>query len=150
MAIRHILYLVVLSAFSRAAPLHGQSQPLLAPLHVPPVAQNDLLNNTYLVMFKDDVPPFAFKSHMQFLTAASEMFPLHKSGDGVRLEHIYDSVVAKGYSGTFSEGTVEMIRRRPEVKYVEQDQIIRPDTVRVQRNPTWVGIPHVWYFIRVR
>ncbi len=45
-------------------------------------------------------------------------------GNDVRIEHKYAVEGLLGYSGRFSPDLVEQIRRRPEVKYVEHDQMV--------------------------
>lgn len=89
-------------------------------------------------MLRDDVPPSAFSSHLRFLNLVNEANPLQEEGSGVGISQVFDSIVAKGYSGKFSEDVIELIRRRPEVKYVEQNQVVRPDSV--QMNPPWVRV----------
>lgn len=42
------------------------------------------------------------------------------------------------YAGTFSASVVDLIRRRPEVKYVEQESYMYPQVL--QEPATWVGI----------
>ena len=142
MKIRSIVFLALLGVTANGTPLHSSSKQFVAPLHVPQVASNELVNNSYIIVFNDDVQPSAFQSHMQFLSFANDVHPLHTDADGESVSevaHVYDSIVTKGYTGRFSNDAIEMIRRRPEVKYVEQDQLMRPDTLQVQADPTWVS-----------
>lgn len=122
---------------------HSETSPTLAPLYVPrTTAPQDRLNDSYIVIFHSSVPPTAFESHLTFVAHAHAVHPLlgedGGGGDGGGIAHVYDSVVTKGYAGRFSRDVLEMVRRRPEVKYVEQDQVVRPDAVDVQQNPPWV------------
>ena len=115
----------------------------LAPLYVPDASPADIINNTYLVMLRDDIPQDAFQAHLQFLTFANGMHPLQPaSNEDFELDHVYNSVIARGYAGRFSEAVLEMIRRRPEVRYVEQDRKIHPDVE--QRSPPWVRFSIYW------
>ena len=131
------------AAMALAAVALTHASPLsLAPFYVPEAPAHDLLNSTYIVMFRDDIPADAFQAHLSFLQFANDVHPLHTDTDGESVSgvaHVYDSIVTKGYTGRFSNDAIEMIRRRPEVKYVEQDQLMRPDTLQVQADPTWVS-----------
>ena len=107
-------------------------------------------------MFQDDIEPDTFSSHMSFVAVMNELNPLQTEGEaGISgVDHVYDSVVAKGYSGKFSENVVDMIRTRPEVKYVEQETEIRLHSAMndvddqevhsygyaIQQKPPWVCI----------
>lgn len=127
---------------------HPETSPTLAPLYIPrTTAPQDRLNDSYIVVFHSSVPPTAFESHLTFVAHAHAEHPLlgedsedggGGGGGGGGIAHVYDSVVTKGYAGRFSRDVLEMVRRRPEVKYVEQDQVVRPDAVDVQQNPPWV------------
>lgn len=113
----------------------------VAPYYVPEAPAQDLVNNSYIVMFKDDIPDTAFTAHMSFLNYANAAHPLHDSevseyGEvGAAVEQVYSTVV-KGYAARFSSDVLDMIRRRPEVKYVEHDRKMYVSTV--QKNPPWV------------
>lgn len=111
----------------------------IAPLHVPTAAPHDLINNSYIVMFKEDVKPSAFAAHMNFLEHVNAVHPLVTEDDneGSAVGFVYNSFVAKGYSGRLSQDALEMIRYRPEVDYVEQDQYMYGDAI--QRKSPWVG-----------
>ena len=45
-------------------------------------------------------------------------------GEDVKIEHKFNIEGLRGYTGKFTEGIVEAIRGRPEVKYVEPDQLV--------------------------
>lgn len=111
-----------------------------APLYIPDAPAQDLISDSYIVILNDDVLPSDFSSHLSFIEYASQIYPSPKANDngGSALSHIYDSEIAKGYSGTFSASVVDMIRRRPEVKYVEQESYMYPQVL--QEPATWVGI----------
>lgn len=129
------LLITVFLSLASGTPLHFSSD-AIAPFYVPPIPSHDLFNNSYIVMLKDDIPTSAFSSHRRFLDLANEANPLQEEGSGVGISQVFDSIVAKGYSGKFSEDVIELIRRRPEVKYVEQNQAVRPDSI--QMNAPWV------------
>jgi len=114
-----------------------QRSPLtLAPLkatHHP----HGTINNSYIVMLKDDVPSNIMQNHLNFLTMAHEFDPLEVDGaieSGIR--HVYDGHI-KGYSGMFTGGVIERIREMPEVDYIEQDQIVRTMEIETQKSAPW-------------
>lgn len=107
----------------------------VAPLHVPRVQSHELLNNSYIVMFKDNVPFNAFDAHFNFLNDAHSQDPLEGEESG--LKHVWDSHV-KGYAGHFTKDVIDMIRRQPEVAYVEHDQMVYALDLDTQKNAPWV------------
>ena len=122
---------------SLASPFHHDGGSI-APLYVPPVPAHDLMNNSYIVMLRDDISPSAFAAHLNFVSLVKEVSPLVAEEEYSSLvsEYVYDSDVAKGYAGKLSQEAVELIRRRPEVRYVEQDQVVYQDVV--QSHAPWV------------
>lgn len=108
--------------------------PFMAPLYIPPAPAHDLINNSYIVMFRDDVLSSVFTQHMNFLELAKEAKGV--SASDVQLEHMYDSEIAKGYAALLTPEILELIRSRPEVKYVEQVQVMYADDI--QNKPPWV------------
>lgn len=97
------------------------------------------INNSYIVMLKDDVPPAIMQNHLNFLTMTHESDKLQLE-DGVvsGIRHVYDGHI-KGYSGMFTDGVVERIREMPEVDYVERDQIVHTTEVDTQKSAPWVS-----------
>lgn len=106
----------------------------IAPLYVPSAAK--LLDDSYIVVLKSDVPQKLFNAHMNLLDAASQTMPVQGMDGG--LEHVFDNHIVKGYSGKFSKDVIKMVRMRPEVDYVEQDQIMR--VAKTQDKAPWVNI----------
>ena len=152
MALKALLTLLFISTSVSASPLHSSHIPL-APLYASDNQTHDILDYSYIVMLQDDIEHDTFSSHMSFVAVMNELNPLQTEGSS-GVDHVYDSVVAKGYSGKFSENAVDMIRKRPEVKYVEQDTKIRLHSVMnevydhgvhsygysIQQKPPWVCI----------
>jgi cerevisin len=91
------------------------------------------VNDSYIIMLKDDLAPSLKENHFNFLQMAHQADPLLVDG-GVR--HVYSHV--SGYAGRFTEGVIDQIRSMPEVDYVEKDQIVR--TTDVQKGAPWVGV----------
>lgn len=120
---------------SIASPIsHGPGSSQIAPLYTPPAPSEKLINSSYVVMFHDDILPSVFTAHLNFLELAKEAHGV--SASDFALEHVYNSAIAKGYAGKLTPEILEMIRRRPEVNYVEQEQIVSGDNM--QRDAPWV------------
>ncbi|KAF8161425.1 subtilisin-like serine protease [Crassisporium funariophilum] len=105
---------------------------ILAPL-VAADHPHGTINNSYIVMLKDDVSVARKQNHMNFLLAAHSADPL-VGDEFAGVQQIYDGHVT-GYAGRFTESVLAQIRKMPEVKYVEKDQIVR--TQEVQRSAPW-------------
>ena len=110
----------------------------LAPFHTLQAEHQDkVLNNSYIVMLKDDLHSSAMDNHLNFLQVAYEEDPLLADGP-VGVSQIYDGHL-KGYAGRFTDAVIQRIREMPEVAYVEQDSIVHAfDT---QRFAPWVRPP---------
>lgn len=116
------------------------------------------VNNSYIVMFKEDVAPALMANHLNFLQGVEEEHPLMGDLD-VGLRHVYDGHV-KGYAGKFSSDTVHRIRQMPEVDYIEQDQIVRTleiaepievdgTSLKTQKQAPWVRVLHLVFDCRM-
>jgi cerevisin len=106
--------------------------PILTTEHEAP---HGLVNNSYIIMLKKDLPQAAMDNHYNFLHAAHAEDPLLEDESGIR--HVFDSHI-KGYAGKFSDSVLQRIREMPEVDYVERDQIVR--TQDVQKSAPWVSL----------
>ena len=136
--------LLAAAALSLASPLSTSHDGLgfrsprpqpIAPLNHPGVAPHRVLNDSYIVMFKDGVHPASFDNHFNFLAQAHEADPLDHEDAG--LTHVWDAHI-KGYAGRFSRDVLELIRRQPEVDYVEHDQIVH--ALDTQKSAPWVRL----------
>jgi cerevisin len=121
-----------------------------APLSLAPLVAvehpHGSINNSYIVMLKDDLPSALKDSHMNFLQLAHASDPLVDDLSGV--QQIYDGHIT-GYAGRFTDRVVEKIRRMPEVAYVERDQIVK--TQEVQGAAPWVSLTlHIWAIAHFR
>jgi len=119
-----------LSTYHNAQPVRAGVN--FAPIHVPRVEPHNLINDSYIVMFKDGVHPFIFDEHFSLLDGLKGQFPLEQIESG--LNHVWNSHV-KGYAGKFSREVVEMIRTLPEVDYIEQDQVVY--ALETQKSAPW-------------
>lgn len=97
------------------------------------------VNNSYIIVLKDDAAPHVVFNHMNFVQLAHQEHPSiseNEFASGVR--HIYDGHV-KGYSGHFSKQFIDQIRELPEVDFIEQDQIVRTTDFDTQKGAPWVS-----------
>ena len=138
--------LVGLTTAAYASPLSTHSIPstsnpkqvLLAPLVE---AARHPIENSYIVALKKSISPAAFDAHTNFVQnvhaqAQATDDGLQEVGHG--LKHVYNSHVVKGYAGTFAPSTIDKIRARPEVDYIEVDQIVHTMNSTIQRSAPWV------------
>ncbi|KAI5986938.1 peptidase S8/S53 domain-containing protein [Pisolithus albus] len=123
------------------SPYHAPTRTHLsvAPLHVEDHPHGSI-DNSYIVVFKEDVSPALMDNHLNFLQMAHAEDSLlgNTVADGLR--HVYDGGL-KGYAGEFTEGVIEQIRRMPEVDFVEMDQVVRAtvfnETIVEQKGSPW-------------
>jgi cerevisin len=82
---------------------------------------------------KPDTPAAVMQNHFNLLQAAHDAQPL--TNGEFKIRHVYPHI--NGYSGHFTEDSVEQLRAMPEVDFIERDQIVR--TQATQRSAPWVG-----------
>ena len=106
-----------------------------APLHTADNAKT--IDEHYIVVFHPHVEEFAIAQHHSFLQAAflaqpprSSFYDGPQQSFGFRnpfnylfgsVRHTYNTTL-KGYSGRFSKGAIDLLRKDPAVAYVEHDQ----------------------------
>jgi cerevisin len=96
------------------------------------------VENSYIISFRNDITPGLKDNHLNFLQAQHAASPL-AADENCGLKHVYSF----GYAGCFDDGVIEQIRSKPEVDFVERDQIVRisnetfSDSVEVQRGAPW-------------
>lgn len=98
------------------------------------------VNNSYIVVFKDQVPLHLIENHMNFLQDAHSDDPLVDDFAGV--QQVYDGHLS-GYAGRFTQSVVNRLRTMPEVAYIEKDQIVRTMDHATQRGAPWVSYSSV-------
>ncbi|KAF8841753.1 hypothetical protein BDN67DRAFT_966852 [Paxillus ammoniavirescens] len=103
-----------------------------------------IVNNSYIVVLKDDVPASLMQNHLNFLQTAHHSDSFLGDGVATGLRHVYDTHI-KGYAGEFTDGVLEQIRRMPEVEYIERDQIVR--TMEIEALKSQKGAP--WGLARI-
>ena len=113
-----------------------QRSPLaLAPFHTLQAEHQDkVLNNSYIIMLKDDIHTSAVDNHFNFLQSAHDEDPLLADGP-VGISQVYNGHL-KGYAGRFTDSVIQRIREMPEVAYVEQDSIVH--ALETQKFAPWV------------
>ncbi|KAI0292817.1 peptidase S8/S53 domain-containing protein [Russula brevipes] len=105
----------------------------IAPLHVAEhEAPHGLINDSYIVMLKKDLPLAVLDNHYNFLRSAHAEDPHLDDDSGIR--HVFNSYI-KGYTGKFTDRVIQRIREMPEVDYVERDQIVKAQEV--QSSAPW-------------
>lgn len=107
----------------------------LAPL-VDEFHPHGTVNNSYIVIFKNDVPFDLIANHMSFLHDAHAEDPLVDDFAGVR--QVYDGHL-NGYAGRFTHNVVDRLRTMPEVAYIEKDQIVHTTEHLTQKGAPWVS-----------
>ncbi|KZT41870.1 subtilisin-like serine protease [Sistotremastrum suecicum HHB10207 ss-3] len=112
---------------------HNSPPFILAPVITPQTEHHNLINDSYIVMLKPGVLQGEMLAHLDFMRNANDEHPL--IGDDAGLQRVYNGIGIQGYAGTFSEATVEKLRTRYEVDYIEKDQIVR--TMDVQKGAPW-------------
>ncbi|KAF9047568.1 peptidase S8/S53 domain-containing protein [Panaeolus papilionaceus] len=106
----------------------------VAPLYVED-HPHGTVNNSYIIMLKDDIPDALKFNHMNFLQDIHGSDPL-VGDDLAGVNQIYDGHIT-GYSGRFNDRVINRIRRMPEVAYVEKDQIVRTQKIATQKGAPW-------------
>ena len=131
---------VAASAFATPLSTYSVVQTDPSPLIVAPLVVSDhphgSVNNSYIVMLKDNLAPALMQNHMNFLMAAHNADPL-VGDDMAGISQIYEGHVY-GYAGRFTDSVLDQIRRMPEVAFVEKDQIVK--TQDVQTAAPWVSL----------
>ena len=132
---------IAASAFATPLSTYSVVQANPSPLTIAPLVVSDhphgTINNSYIVMLKDDLPDSLMQNHLNFLMAAHNADPL-VGDDMAGISQIYDGHI-HGYAGRFTTDVVDQIRKMPEVAYVEKDQIVR--TQELQKSAPWVSYP---------
>ena len=132
---------IAASAFATPLSTYSVVQGNSSPLTIAPLVVSDhphgTVNNSYIVMLKDDVPVSLMQNHINFLMAAHNADPL-EGDDMAGISQIYEGHI-NGYAGRFTPNVLDQIRRMPEVAYVEKDQIVQTQEINTQKSAPWVS-----------
>ena len=101
------------------------------------------MNNSYIIMLKDDITPDLKLNHLNFLQGLHQSDPLLGEVSGI--QRVYEQIHA--YSGHFTDSVIQQLRSLPEVDYIERDQIVRTQEFSTQRNAPWVRVFSLFRFI---
>src|SRR5512138_3203058 len=99
--------------------LVSSGQPVFAASSEAPVFQGDAakrIAGQYIVVFKDSVNDLDVNTALSAASGASGFKELHRYSKAV-----------KGFAAKLDAATVASLRKNPNVKYIEQDQIITID-----------------------
>lgn len=94
---------------------------VLAPM-VDPKDPALIIPGHYIVVLGEDddvAHTDGLSDHVSWLTMLSQ-----ETEDKVHVQHTFNIEGLRGYSGQFSDQVIDQIRRRPEVRYVEPDQVM--------------------------
>lgn len=119
----------------------------VAPMHTSEVASRNLIEDSYIVVFKDHVDEeMAANHHLWVDTVHSDTLNILKrdntqhallSGES-GLSNLFNiGEKFKGYAGKFHKDTLEAIRRHPAVAYVEPDSRVSIDEFDVEHGAPW-------------
>lgn len=98
------------------------------------------IKNSYIVSFRPELSPVLKDNHLNFLQSQISASSL-AADQNCGVKHHYSF----GYAGCFDDSTIDMIRAKPEVDFVERDQIVRisNETFSDTDNETQKGAPWV-------
>ncbi|KAI1912735.1 subtilisin-like serine protease [Ophidiomyces ophidiicola] len=99
----------------------------------------EVIKNSYIVVMKDDVSSQDFDSHRDWVANIHhERLARRGSTDvgGMRFTYKFDGAL-KAYAGSFDKETIQEIAKRPNVAYIERDQVVTASAVVTQRNAPW-------------
>ncbi|KAJ1679119.1 proteinase B [Spiromyces aspiralis] len=85
----------------------------------------DVIDDHYIVVFKDGVKPEAetFRSHFAWLTNFITLANTRDGNDFNTITHIYENAVL-GYAGRFKKEVLEHIRRSDDIAFIEKDSVM--------------------------
>lgn len=142
---------VVVLAPKKSSPVSSDNA---APLHI--AETHALIPHRYMVVLKDNVSSDEMEFHRQWVdaeqaNAAARLFEsephhdffaaLQSSALGSPVGGVLDLFniegALAGYSGYFLDSTIELLRKNPLVKYVEQDSVVYALEVSTQNGAPW-------------
>ena len=127
----------------------------LAPFVTSELAKQNVIPDSYIIVFKDDVDEALISqhivwleethnSHISSLKKRDSQHPFFASSEAIAndfahgLNHVFNVANGlKGYSGKFLPETVEAIRKDGKIKFVEQDSRVFASEFDVQKDSPW-------------
>ncbi|KAK9460288.1 peptidase S8/S53 domain-containing protein [Lipomyces oligophaga] len=117
-----------------------------APMLTSMTASANIIPDSYIIVFKNHVDDASASTHHSWVRNVHES-SLKKRGlensftsAGLEhgLKHVYKLASGfRGYSGRFAEATIELIRRHPDVLFVERDSMVYANTAETENNAPW-------------
>ena len=142
--IRWSLLAIFTAAFVSSTPLSTSHDPPFRSspaLRLAPLVQSEhphgTINNSYMIVFKQNIPTTLIQNHFNFVQAAHDSDPLVADDALSGVRHVYEGCL-NGYAGRFTDTVIEQIRSMSEVAYVERDQIVRISDI--QKGAPWVRL----------
>jgi cerevisin len=127
---------------------HRIDEEQVAPFVTSDNAKAAMIEDSYIITFKDDVDDATIVSHhlwveqvhadnVAFYAAKGQQHALVDSADG-GLKHVYDIGPSfRGYAGKFLPDTIEAIRRHPAVAFVEHDSVVKASGFATENGAPW-------------
>ncbi|KAK9474943.1 peptidase S8/S53 domain-containing protein [Dipodascopsis tothii] len=121
----------------------------LAPLLTSSTASEHVIPDQYIIVFKKHVDHAVATEHHSWVSAVHRECveglqkrglesPFLISGLEHGLKHIYTLTSQfRGYSGRFDAAVIELIRRHPDVEYVERDSMVYASEADTEKNAPW-------------
>lgn len=118
-----------------------------APFVTTESARAKIIDDSYIIMFKEDVDDATIASHHLWVeqvhsdtlgqyAAEGTQHPLVTSADA-GLKHVYDIDGVRGYAGKFLPDTIEAIRHHPAVAWVEHDSEVHATGFATENGAPW-------------
>jgi len=127
---------LLLAGYAAAAPFHTTSTHL-APLYTS--TESEIVPESYIVVLKDHVKEQKIMEHCGWVASLHDDDPLASSlldpTVAAGIKHTFNLPTVSGYTGRFSDRTLERIRQSPDVAYVERDSTVYASEL--QRNAPW-------------
>jgi hypothetical protein len=110
---------LLLAGYAVAAPFHNPSA-TLAPLYTP--TESDIVPESYIVVLKDHVKEQSIMEHCGWVNSLHDNNPIAASlldpTVAAGIKHTFNLPNASGYTGRFSDRTLERIRQSSDVSMV--------------------------------
>lgn len=101
----------------------------------------DIIPHKYIIVFKENVDAAAAQLHQEWVAARHAQDVAAMDGEFSVEGGIPDAFsignLVSGYTGLFTDATIEYIRRDPAVAFVERDSVVRANEFEVQKGAPW-------------
>ncbi|TGZ79646.1 subtilisin-like protein [Ascodesmis nigricans] len=111
----------------------------------------DVIPGSYIVVLNDNATETTFETHNSWVTSTLARRSLMKRRGrrgigGTKVDYGPENLgvhskfsfgKSQAYWGEFDPQTIEEVRSRPEVAYIEEDTVVKKQALRLQGNPPW-------------